>query len=82
MAKSFLLILISILLLETKSAAQDSLVVMFWNLENFFDYTDGGEGESDREFSSSGSRHWTKKRFYAKCDAVAKSIMWLGAPSI
>ena len=78
MAKSFLLILISILLLETKSAAQDSLVVMFWNLENFFDYTDGGGGESDREFSSSGSRHWTKKRFYAKCDMVAKSIMWIG----
>ena len=74
MAKSFLLILISILLLETKSAAQDSLVVMFWNLENFFDYTDGGGGESDREFSSSGSRHWTKKRFSVQNCSASMSM--------
>ncbi len=58
--------------------AQDSLVVVFWNMENFFDYTDGGGGEADKEFSSSGSRHWSRKRFFAKCDAVAKSIMWMG----
>ena len=51
--------------------------MMFWNLENFFDYRDGGEGESDNEFSSMGLRRWTKKRFYAKCNAVAKSIYWL-----
>lgn len=59
-------------------AGRDSLVVVFWNLENFFDYVDGGTGESDREFSSGGSRRWTRKRFYAKCDAVAKSLMWIG----
>ena len=52
----------------------DHLLIMFWNIENFFDYTDGGEGESDREWSSFGARRWTKKRFHTKCDAVAKSI--------
>ena len=57
---------------------RDSLVVMFWNVENFFDWTDQGEGESDKEFSYGGSRYWTKKRFYVKCDAIAKSIMWVG----
>ena len=56
----------------------DSLVVVFWNMENFFDHTDDGGGEADKEFSSGGSRHWTGKRFYAKCDAVAKSIVWMG----
>lgn len=55
----------------------DSLMVMFWNMENFFDYTDGGEGESDKDFSSMGGRHWTRKRFYAKCNSFAKSILWL-----
>ena len=55
----------------------DSLLVVFWNVENFFDYVDGGTGESDKEFSSTGARHWTKKRFYAKCDAVAKTVFWL-----
>ena len=57
---------------------QDSLLVVFWNVENFFDYVDGVTGESDREFSSMGPRHWTKKRFQAKCDAIAKSILWIG----
>jgi endonuclease/exonuclease/phosphatase family metal-dependent hydrolase len=55
----------------------DSLVVVFWNVENFFDYYDGETGDSDREFSSMGARHWTKKKFYAKCDAVAKTVFWL-----
>ena len=55
----------------------DTLLVMFWNMENFFDYIDGGEGESDRDFSSFGSRRWTKSRFQTKCDAVAKSFYWI-----
>lgn len=52
-------------------------MVMFWNMENFFDYKDGGEGESDNEFSSFGTRRWTKSRFQAKCNAVSKSIYWI-----
>lgn len=52
------------------------MLVMFWNLENFFDWRDGGYSDSDNEFSSFGQRHWTKGRFYAKCDAVAKALMW------
>lgn len=61
------------------SAAQerDSLLVMFWNVENFFDWTDQGAGDSDREFSSEGSKRWTKSRFYIKCDAFAKTVMWV-----
>ncbi|MCD8206566.1 MAG: hypothetical protein LUD72_01370, partial [Bacteroidales bacterium] len=53
-------------------------VVMFWNLENFYDYIDEGTTESDAEFSSWGERHWTKARFQAKCDAIAKMILWVG----
>ena len=56
---------------------RDSLLVMFWNVENFFDWTDQGTGESDKEFSSYGSRRWTRSKFYAKCDAIAKSIFWI-----
>ncbi len=57
---------------------QDSLLVVFWNLENFFDWVDEGTGEAEREFSSFGARHWSRKRFYRKCDAVAKSLLWMG----
>lgn len=52
--------------------------IMFWNVENFFDYIDGGAGESDTEFSPGGARRWTRKRFYRKCHAVAKTILWAG----
>lgn len=46
------------------SQPRDSLVVMFWNVENFFDYR-----------SENKPRYWTKARFYRKCDAVAKTLL-------
>lgn len=60
-------------------AKEDSLLVMFWNLENFFDWKADTtvSNTSDEEFSSSGKRHWTKRRFLVKCGAVAKSIFWI-----
>lgn len=53
------------------------LLVMFWNLENFFDYVDSGAGDSDTEFSPQGQRRWTRSRFYTKCNAVSKAILWI-----
>ena len=58
--------------------------ILFWNLENFFDWKAGNGGE---EFSSFGRRHWTKRKFEAKCNAVAKSLLWIadnegGLPAI
>lgn len=55
----------------------DTLRMVFWNMENFFDYHDGGEGEADLEFSPYGSRRWTRRRFFAKCDAAAKGLLWI-----
>ena len=62
---------------QTQILPERDLDIMFWNMENFFDYKDGGEGESDTEFSSFGSRRWTRKRFQAKCNAFAKTIFWI-----
>ena len=42
----------------------DSLLVIFWNVENFFDY-----------HSENKPEYWTAGRFYAKCDAVAKTLL-------
>jgi len=58
--------------------AEDSLRVMFWNLENFFDFRNDTTSVSDAEFSSFGERHWSRKRFYTKCNAIAKGILWAG----
>lgn len=43
---------------------QDSLLVVFWNVENFFSY-----------HSESKPQYWTKGRFQAKCDAIAKTLL-------
>ena len=64
------------------SDGRGEMTVMFWNLENFFDFKDDGTGESDAEFSATGTRRWTKARFYRKCQAVAKTILWAGVPDI
>ena len=61
---------------------EDSMTVMFWNLENFYDFRDDGTGESDAEFSATGARRWTKGRFYRKCQAVAKTILWAGSAAV
>ena len=73
-----LMVVLLLMVVGQWSYSRDSLVVVFWNVENFFDYVDGGTGESDREFSSMGTRHWTKRKFQAKCDAIAKSLLWIG----
>lgn len=53
------------------------LFVVFWNVENFFDWTDNGAGESDSEFSSGGTRRWTRGRFFRKCTDISKTIFWI-----
>lgn len=53
------------------------LFVVFWNVENFFDWVDSGGGESDTEFSSCGTRHWTRGRFLRKCTDISKTVFWI-----
>jgi endonuclease/exonuclease/phosphatase family metal-dependent hydrolase len=76
--KNFVLLLCVLLAGAQPSFAvpADSLRVVFWNVENFFDYTDSGASESDTEFSSRGTRRWTKRRFIKKCNVIAKLLFW------
>lgn len=55
----------------------DTLRVLFWNVENYFDWHDGGASASDAEFSARGARRWTARRFYAKSNAIAKAVLYL-----
>ena len=56
---------------------RDTLSVMFWNVENFFDWRNDSTMVSDLEFSAAGERHWTWKRFQAKANAFAKALFWV-----
>ena len=57
----------------------DTLQVMFWNVENFFDWRNDSTTVSDVAFSAAGERHWTWKRFQAKANAFAKALFWVEA---
>lgn len=59
-----------------------AISVIFWNLENLFDNTDGGQSVSDHEFSSYGPRHWSKKKFQRKAEAIGKTLLWADAPAV
>lgn len=59
-----LLLFLSHLAADRKDQKQDSLLIVFWNVENFFDYR-----------SENKPQYWTKRRFYTKCDAVAKTLL-------
>lgn len=76
--KNFVSLLCAVIIgaLPCRAQQSDSICIMFWNAENFFDNIDGGNGESDTEFSAGGERHWTAKRFRAKCNAIAKAVLW------
>ena len=48
------------------ASGKDSLLVMFWNVENFFDYRSGSEYRPE---------YLSRRRFEAKCEAVCKTIL-------
>ena len=50
------LLFLSLKIYATNAEQVDENVIVFWNLENFYDYTDSGTGESDAEFSPYGKR--------------------------
>ncbi len=52
--------------------------ILFWNMENYFDCTDQGVSASDAEFSATGKRHWTRRRFDAKTAMIGKTFLWCG----
>ena len=50
------------------------LLVMFWNVENYFDTYDN-PSTKDEEFTPQGENHWSWKRFEKKRDDIAKTIL-------
>ena len=67
----------AIIILLSLLFPHDTLSVMFWNVENFFDWRNDSTTVSDEEFTARGERHWTWKRFQAKANSFAKAIFWI-----
>ena len=54
--------------------AGGSPYVVFWNLENFFDPFDDSL-TVDEEFTPTGDKHWTWKKFLVKRNLIAKALL-------
>lgn len=59
------------------AVAKKQTLFMFWNVENFFDCFDD-KNTADDEFTPGGERRWTWKKFIAKRNAIAKTIIAAG----
>lgn len=53
------------------------LLVMFWNVENYFDPFDSGVA-ADEAFTPRGEKFWNWKKFEKKRDDLAKTILLVG----
>ena len=51
--------------------------ILFWNLENLFDYKDDSI-TTDEAFTSGGAMHWTYTKLQTKISHVAKTILTAG----
>lgn len=65
--------------LAEASVGGDSTLVMFWNLENLFDWKDDMNKDAHQDFCAEGERRWTSKRFYSKCRAIGKAVLYIGS---
>ena len=63
-----------LLIMTLLSPPPDSLMVAFWNMENFFDpFVDSTLAYND--FTAEGGQHWTSSRFYRKRNNLYKTIL-------
>lgn len=58
-------------------AALGAMVIMFWNVENYFDPFEDPL-KNDDEFTARAQRHWTWPRFEQKRDGIAQTVVAVG----
>ena len=70
----FIIVILKAVYSQQDSLTSDSVMIVFWNVENFFDpFYDSTL--SYNEFTASGSQHWTLSRFYRKRNNLYKAIV-------
>ncbi len=77
-----LILIITFSLLSNLSSAQiyyrpDAYRFMFYNCENFFD-TENDSLKLDDQFTPTGEKHWTPKKYWTKVYHIAKVIIAVG----
>ncbi len=57
----------------TIAGVQDSVHILWWNVENAFDTLDDPQTK-DEAFTPTGSKEWTSRRYYRKLHRIAKGL--------
>ena len=70
----FLLFSIS---MPDRAIAQQSIRLVFWNVENFFDIFDDTT-RNDDAFTPGGQNHWSNQRYERKLTNITKTLVALG----
>ena len=76
-----IIVAILLLLVPLTAAAQDTLTLAWWNVENYFDPTDD-PSKADDDFTPSGAYHWTRHKMAAKRDSIFKVVAAMGCPDV
>lgn len=74
MARFFFTILLITISVVASASESDTLIIMSYNLENFFHPEDDPE-KSDEAFTPEGTNHWTMSRARTKAAKVARVIV-------
>ena len=67
-------LLLSLLLCSLALQGQNRITVMFYNTENLYDTVDDPDKDDD-EYTPSGSRRWTRNRYWTKIGNLCKVIV-------
>lgn len=79
--KVFFFLTAFLLISEIKANQNDSIKVMFYNVENLFDTTDDTT-KNDNEFLPEGKKNWTNKKWDEKTTKIAKVIAAVNFPDV
>ena len=72
------------MLMSSGVMAQESNAVFtaaWWNVENLFDLRDDPKTNDD-EFTPTGDRHWTRRRFNDKLQGIYKTLVMMDLPDV
>lgn len=67
--------------LASQSQEFSTFTAAWWNVENLFDTRDDPKTNDD-EFTPTGDRHWTRRRFNDKLQGIYKTLVMMDLPDV
>ena len=79
--KRIIALLLLMVPLAMQSQEDSTFTAAWWNVENLFDTRDD-PNTNDDEFTPQGEYHWTRRKFNAKVQGLAKTLVMMDLPDV